>query len=368
MLKLHENLRKLRLNWELTQEQFASILGVSAQAVSRWENGATYPDITMLPAIAAYFEVTLDELMGMEDFKNGERIKELLTRIDENASKGALYENILLLRETLKTHPTNYELQLKLIGHLRFCAFKDGHPLSDGEQKSLSREAIELGNRILSRCTDSAITNRTIQHLCYIYLGLGEREKAIEYAKKLPDIGACSTVILGDLYEGEQQKSHLKLAVKACTSALWCNLRNMADLECRDKCLSDAERITILQKALAFLEFVFENGDYLDYSSAVSGIHNNIASLAIQAGDYALALSSLEKAAEFAIMADTLPAKAQHTSLLVNRLEWDALTRLKNFDFSECQILYKEMQQEKYNVIRNDERFIVTLENLKKYC
>jgi len=113
---------------------------------------------------------------------------------------------------------------------------------------------------------------------------------------------------------------------------------------------------------------MFENEDYLEFSTAVSGIHQNIASLAIQASDYALALSALEKAAKFAIMADTLPAKAQHTSLLVNRLEWNSLTMLKNFDFSECQILYKEIQQEKYNVIRNNERFIVTLKNLENYC
>lgn len=55
-LKLGENLKKFRLQRELTQEQLADVLGVSAQAVSRWENGTTYPDITLLPTIASYFE------------------------------------------------------------------------------------------------------------------------------------------------------------------------------------------------------------------------------------------------------------------------------------------------------------------------
>lgn len=50
-LKLGENLKKFRLQRELTQEQLADVLGVSAQAVSRWENGTTYPDITLLPTI-----------------------------------------------------------------------------------------------------------------------------------------------------------------------------------------------------------------------------------------------------------------------------------------------------------------------------
>ena len=57
-LKLGENLKKFRLQRELTQAQLADVLGVSAQAVSRWENGTTYPDITLLPTIASYFEIT----------------------------------------------------------------------------------------------------------------------------------------------------------------------------------------------------------------------------------------------------------------------------------------------------------------------
>lgn len=368
MLKLDVNLRKFRLNRELTQEQFANLLGVSAQAVSRWENGTTYPDITLLPTIASYFEVTLDELMGMEDFKSKEQLKELLAQLDENGSKGLIYDNIVLLRDAIKTYPTNYELQLRLVGYIRFCRYKNGQGLSEEEQISLNREAAEIGNRILSHCTDGEIINRTTQHLCYIYLNLGEKEKAVACAQKLPDIGACSTVILGDLYEGEQQKLHLQWAVKAYTSVLWCNLRNMADLEYKDGAMSSAERIAILKKALAILEIVFENGDYLNYSGTVSTTHSEIAAMAMLENDYELALASLEKAAEYAVMADTLPQKAQHTSLLVNKLEWNELDMLKNYDFSNCKILYKTMQSDKYDAIRNDGRFIAALGKIERHC
>ncbi len=51
-IRIGENLRKLRTKNELTQEQLAEVLGVSPQAISRWENNSTYPDITMLPSIA----------------------------------------------------------------------------------------------------------------------------------------------------------------------------------------------------------------------------------------------------------------------------------------------------------------------------
>lgn len=58
------NIRRCRIEKGLTQEKLAYELGVSAQAVSHWENNITYPDISMLPIIADYFEVSIDELMG----------------------------------------------------------------------------------------------------------------------------------------------------------------------------------------------------------------------------------------------------------------------------------------------------------------
>lgn len=368
MLKLGENLKKLRLKRELTQEQLADIFGVSAQAVSRWENGSTYPDITLLPSIATYFEITLDELVGMENFKSQKELKEILTKVDENGRNGLIYENILLLREAVKTYPTNYELQFRLVNQLSFCQYKDCKDLTDDEQKTLNLEAVEIGNRILSHCTDGEIINRTTPQLCYTYLSLGEKEKAVEYAKKLPDLGACNTVILGDVYEGEQQKLHLQYAIRGYMSILWCNLRNMADLEYKDEKMTTAERIAIMQKALALFEVVFENGDYLDYSQTVSTTHRYIAAMAMIDGNHKLALSSLEKAAEYAIISDNLPEKAKHTSLLLNRTYYDSSDMMKNYDFTNCKELYDKMQWDRYDAIRNDKRFVAVLGKIKEYC
>ena len=60
-----EIFKTLRKEKHLTQEQIAEILGVSPQAVSRWENSATFPDITLLPQISGYFDTTVDELLGI---------------------------------------------------------------------------------------------------------------------------------------------------------------------------------------------------------------------------------------------------------------------------------------------------------------
>lgn len=68
-LTIGKKLKNLRRERELTQEELAAHLGISFQAVSKWERGEGYPDITMLPVLAKYFGVTTDALLGMDGGK-----------------------------------------------------------------------------------------------------------------------------------------------------------------------------------------------------------------------------------------------------------------------------------------------------------
>lgn len=61
----------------MTQEEVTQLLGTTSKLVSRWEQGITYPDITLLPLIANIFEVTVDELLGVESIKQDEYVKTL---------------------------------------------------------------------------------------------------------------------------------------------------------------------------------------------------------------------------------------------------------------------------------------------------
>lgn len=63
-IKIGERIKAKRKERELTQEELANILYVSKAAVSKWENGESYPDITLLPRIAQLFHITIDELFG----------------------------------------------------------------------------------------------------------------------------------------------------------------------------------------------------------------------------------------------------------------------------------------------------------------
>ena len=77
-LMIGEKLKKLRRNRDLTQEEVATHLGISYQAISKWERGDGYPDITMLPALANYFAVSVDELIGMEEITSASKLDEII--------------------------------------------------------------------------------------------------------------------------------------------------------------------------------------------------------------------------------------------------------------------------------------------------
>ena len=77
-MNIGNKIKTLRLQKTVTQEQLAEHMKVSPQAVSKWENGVTLPDIMLLPELAAYFGVSIDELFRLTDEKEMERIENML--------------------------------------------------------------------------------------------------------------------------------------------------------------------------------------------------------------------------------------------------------------------------------------------------
>ena len=75
-LTIGENIRNFRRKNDLTQEALADRLGVTYQSISRWENGTTYPDLELIPAISEVLGVTADELLGMPQIEKEKRAGE----------------------------------------------------------------------------------------------------------------------------------------------------------------------------------------------------------------------------------------------------------------------------------------------------
>ena len=86
-LTIGENIRNYRRKNDITQETLADRLGVTYQSVSRWENGTTYPDIELLPAIAEVLAVTIDELLGMSQIEKEKRAEETFDELRRECIK-----------------------------------------------------------------------------------------------------------------------------------------------------------------------------------------------------------------------------------------------------------------------------------------
>ena len=86
LIKIGTIIKKLRLENDITQDMLANAIGITPQAISRWESEVAYPDIELLPQIADYFSVSIDELIGYklsEKEKALESLREELHRVDE---------------------------------------------------------------------------------------------------------------------------------------------------------------------------------------------------------------------------------------------------------------------------------------------
>ncbi len=82
-MELGQRIKQLRYKASLTQEQLADILGLSPQAVSKWENSVAMPDITLLPQIAEVFGISIDDLFGLTSEQKLHRIERRMDMEDE---------------------------------------------------------------------------------------------------------------------------------------------------------------------------------------------------------------------------------------------------------------------------------------------
>ena len=184
-----KNLRKSR---DLTQEQVADIFHVSPQAVSRWETGASYPDIESLPSIAEFFKITVDDLLGVDVIKNQERADILKKEIRDKAKQHLWDETdevVEFCRKAAKEFPNDYEILSLLAGYLKIQGLLCLNRLQDKQRhQKCTSEAIDIYERIIEYSPNgSASYYEALTGLITVYSDNGNREKAREIAGKLPN-------------------------------------------------------------------------------------------------------------------------------------------------------------------------------------
>ena len=224
-----EKFKNLRKSSELTQEQIADIFHVSPQAVSRWENGITYPDIEMLPALADFFNTSVDDLLGIDIKKKEERIEEIINHIvdarnRQNTDENATNELLEIFKNGLIEFPNN----LYLLDGLAHTFWEKAVQCKDyknrDEMKKYAGETIKIYERLVNEknnyttlpilekygCHYDSVRYGAIQGLAYTYSVIGEIEKAVEWAKKLPNIDCTDQMLLSRILKNEKSEERTK--------------------------------------------------------------------------------------------------------------------------------------------------------------
>ena len=141
-LNIGETIKKLRKEREITQEEFAEVLGVSCQSVSRWENNSCYPDIELIPTIAAFFDISTDKLMGIDDVAEKKAIDQYLKDFQAAISIGNIDECIRIARAGVAEFPNNYVLLNELMYAL-FVATSDDADIVDWKENQKMQQSSE---------------------------------------------------------------------------------------------------------------------------------------------------------------------------------------------------------------------------------
>jgi len=186
-MNIGANIKRLRNEKNITQEQLAAAMNVSCAAVSKWERGETYPDITLLQPLAYFFEVTLDDLMGYDQGKIKTEIDEVINLYKKHwfSKKGRE-----IIVKAYHDYPNDYNI-------MHYYMWNIGGDMADNDPAVLiahKDEFLSICDKILDGCTDERIRLSAWNMRAKILHAEGKTDKALEiYKAKFTDwYGTCS--------------------------------------------------------------------------------------------------------------------------------------------------------------------------------
>ncbi|MEG0372069.1 MAG: helix-turn-helix transcriptional regulator, partial [Clostridium sp.] len=151
----------------VTQDQLAAYIGVSKSSVSKWETQQSYPDITFLPQIAAYFNISIDDLMGYSPQMTKEDIKKLYQRLSSDFATQP-FDNVLaeclgIIKKFYSCFPLLFQMSLLLCNHYMLTKDTD-------LQKNILEKIAELCIRIKTQSGDVWLSKDAIslEATCYL--------------------------------------------------------------------------------------------------------------------------------------------------------------------------------------------------------
>ena len=172
-MNIGNKIKELRKQRGLTQEQLANDIGVTFQAVSKWENNISLPDITLAPVLATYFRVSMDTLFDFHLQEIEERTlaiaKESWKYRDSDWEKARD-----ILQDGLKKYPKNDILLENMLYVIDYEETPD--------------ETIKIASEILDATIDDAIRYDAYRFMAYAYKAKGDLDSARKILDQIPEL------------------------------------------------------------------------------------------------------------------------------------------------------------------------------------
>lgn len=356
MFRLGENLKKFRTQNQLTQEQLAEVLNVSPQAVSRWELGTTYPDITLLPIIANYFDVTTDELFGINSEKVQKEIDRIFEHKNELQNHGKIAESISYLREKLVLFPNSaaitYELGNAL--YLELCRDRSKSADTLKEIVSLAERAIKLDKG------ESYVTFSGKHLLCLAYCMTGETDKAYEVAAgEMPSLWVSREVLLPHVLNGDMEIKQRQFNLLTFMDLSIINLHHLSR-----KTDTPEKSIELLKKAISLAELL-TGDDHKFYNERVFKCYLWIARNYCALNKTEEAMDNLELALKYAVMYEERPEQSYYNAFWLEDYTDDRSKTSTNTDETLYQQLLIKIAEEPFSVLHNTDRYAEFTEKVR---
>ena len=369
-IRIGEKIRLLRKKNDVTQDKLADHLGVTPQAVSRWESGVCYPDMNYLPAIADYFSVTMDDLLCYTGAQKTAKVQEYLEEVEHLLDRDRVTEALEVLRRAMADIPSDHSLQLEAAGVLSLYA---GMLMDSGSGERIEAavnavlsEAVSLCRHILEDCTDDGLRDETKKTLCDIYAHqLGDTVQAEEIANQLHGMNVSREIIRATMLTGDVAFEQAQRNLILFADNIWWHLYNLACVpDISGDRYSTAEKIAILQKGIALFEVIFEE-DPLFYADRLANSYRQLAMLYLSVGHAEKAMDCFEQMADWAIRFDQRPDTAIYSSVIVNRVTYDKDADTEAKGISKCaRLLRGNFGARIWTPIRGTERFKDAVERM----
>ncbi|MCL2517011.1 MAG: helix-turn-helix domain-containing protein [Oscillospiraceae bacterium] len=362
-----QNIKKLRTQCNVTQEKLADYLSVSYQAVSKWERGEAYPDITTLPALARFFNTTTDELLGVDNEKYEAEIQAFLDEHNRLKSLGGERESRDLARNMFEKYPHEFRVMDKYMWGVFYDLDYDydNHQNLPDWRTIHADELIPLCEEILSDCTDDEIRFSALQLLRMIYTGLKDFATAESYSKRMPkSYSQTYYEQLEDIYsENDQDKNmyYYQFNIVNIVDQLFSKIIFLPYHDCDEKnCIRMFKAIIDLFKA------IFDDGNLGLFHWEIARLYEYTTEQQIKLGEYEAALNNLDTAADHYVKYDNVPGGTKYTSVMTNRLTFERDKMYSSFKNGICPYQFQYYTEDKrFDPIRDNPRFQSILQKLK---